>query len=101
MESSMMFQSNYLPAEILLIVADMLSPIDLYNYMMISRRHFDLVMSNINHFVHLYARTSKFPVERFMWSQYDNPLLNKYDNPDSIKFLIMIYILQKLFLIHH
>ena len=91
MESFLMIRPN-LPDEILLMVTDMLSPVDLLNFMMISRRHFDFVMNNINHFVKLYATTYKFYVERFLWSQFNNPLFNKYDKPENIRFLIMIYI---------
>jgi hypothetical protein len=92
MQSLSFHNNNFkiLPDEIVLMMADMLSPTDLYNFMMISKYHYNLIKSNVKHFVNLFSRTSKFKVEQFMWSQFNNPNFNKYNRSDIIIFQNMI-----------
>ena len=75
------------PNEIILLTAEFLTPNDLYSFMLTSKTHYELIMTQITHLAQNYARTLPLEMERFMWSLFnlEHSHLNK--NEKFIQFI--------------
>lgn len=75
-----------IPNEIIVYMCDFLSPNDLYNFMVSSRAHYELIMSHIPYFSHHYAHTLRLPIERFFWSMFNFEYSHMSESNKFIKF---------------
>ncbi len=64
---------EHMPNEVLLSIASQLEPDKLLNFIFTCKRFYNLVIERITTFVNLYTRVSRFPVERFLWSEFNSP----------------------------
>ncbi len=70
-----------LPQELILMVTEFLGPFELCNFMVSDKHLCKLIIHRLPYFVRLYAKSSRFEVERFMWKSFYNEnfiIKNKY-----------------------
>ena len=83
---------NNLSNELILLMAYFLDPISLYNFMFISKKHYNLIMRYLNKFINGFKVSSPLDVEKFLWRQFDNPYLLYNRNQVKLFFrMIKIY----------
>lgn len=79
---------NTLPDEVLLLVMEQMGPLELYNFMLTCKKHYYLILPNISHFMKLFTKSCTLKIEKFLWNQIYNPLIN-YIPPEEL-FMKMI-----------
>lgn len=80
-----------LPQELILITSEFLGPYDLYNFMISNTRLCKLILIRLPYFVRLYATSSRFEVERFMWSSFYNKHFNIKNKYQLFFSMVSIY----------
>jgi hypothetical protein len=71
-QSAFSIFNDYFPAELTLMVAGFLQPVDVCNFSLTCKKHHKLITENIKKFVRLYIKTTPLEIERFMWNQFFN-----------------------------
>ncbi len=82
---------DLIPSEIVLMTVEFLGPLEMYNFMVTCKRLYRIIIKELPHFVSLYAKTSRFEVERFMWGSFYNENQNFKDKYQLYFAMVDVY----------
>ena len=83
--------ANSIPKHLIPNILSNFNPVDLYQCMnLVDFRNY--IEANMHYFVNIYATSSTFNTEKFMWSMFNNPLFNKHNLSQMDLFLSMLQV---------
>ncbi len=90
---------NNLPDEVIITILEQCSPIELYNMMFTSKKHFKLIVDSLEYFIKIFKKSCKTSVERLLWSTFNNYssryIINQFYKYMSVYLFAQTYLFEK------